>query len=316
MHFPLAFGGEKGLGCSVFAPPVSCHPEYFVCSSFPNPQPFRSRAKLVECQRPRETKFKKTEGGWSPGRPEAAPLEGGGRKRPPRSVPTSRFGPEQWLFARKTKFGGGRARPGSQARIGGRLPQARSGEVPPSSPIRTTVGPGDPRLPHAPQPNPRPSARTPSPGSEAEPAANNARPAPAPPPRAHWPEPNGAAPRRREQAWVHDARGAGLGGGARARGGPCAGGGGALCAAVRGAASAAVGRAGARGIMEELSSVGEQVFAAECILSKRLRKVRAAPARPLPPPPAPRPPAPAHALPLSPQGKLEYLVKWRGWSSK
>ncbi|XP_027523315.1 chromobox protein homolog 2 [Corapipo altera] len=39
--------------------------------------------------------------------------------------------------------------------------------------------------------------------------------------------------------------------------------------------------------MEELSSVGEQVFAAECILSKRLRK-----------------------------GKLEYLVKWRGWSSK
>ncbi|XP_075418426.1 chromobox protein homolog 2 [Tenrec ecaudatus] len=39
--------------------------------------------------------------------------------------------------------------------------------------------------------------------------------------------------------------------------------------------------------MEELSSVGEQVFAAECILNKRLRK-----------------------------GKLEYLVKWRGWSSK
>ncbi|KAK3508112.1 hypothetical protein QTP70_014469 [Hemibagrus guttatus] len=39
--------------------------------------------------------------------------------------------------------------------------------------------------------------------------------------------------------------------------------------------------------MEELSAVGEQVFDAECILSKRLRK-----------------------------GKLEYLVKWRGWSSK
>lgn len=35
--------------------------------------------------------------------------------------------------------------------------------------------------------------------------------------------------------------------------------------------------------MEELSSVGEQVFAAECILSKRLRKVRAPrPARPCP----------------------------------
>ncbi|XP_043091836.1 chromobox protein homolog 2 [Puntigrus tetrazona] len=42
-----------------------------------------------------------------------------------------------------------------------------------------------------------------------------------------------------------------------------------------------------RTVMEELSAVGEQVFDAECILNKRLRK-----------------------------GKLEYLVKWRGWSSK
>ncbi|XP_077415661.1 chromobox protein homolog 2 [Vanacampus margaritifer] len=39
--------------------------------------------------------------------------------------------------------------------------------------------------------------------------------------------------------------------------------------------------------MEELSAVGEQVFDAECILNKRQRK-----------------------------GKLEFLVKWRGWSSK
>ncbi|XP_054596259.2 chromobox protein homolog 2 [Nothobranchius furzeri] len=39
--------------------------------------------------------------------------------------------------------------------------------------------------------------------------------------------------------------------------------------------------------MEELSAVGEQVFDAECILNKRTRK-----------------------------GKLEFLVKWRGWSSK
>uniref|UniRef100_A0A3Q3GZV9 Chromobox homolog 2 (Drosophila Pc class) n=1 Tax=Labrus bergylta TaxID=56723 RepID=A0A3Q3GZV9_9LABR len=38
--------------------------------------------------------------------------------------------------------------------------------------------------------------------------------------------------------------------------------------------------------MEELSAVGEQVFDAECILNKRLKK-----------------------------GKLEFLVKWRGWSS-
>lgn len=82
---------------------------------------------------------------------------------------------------------------------------------------------------------------------------------------------------------------------------------------MREAAGAAVGRAGARGSMEELSSVGEQVFAAECILSKRLRKVRAA--RPAPARPAPSA-RKAHAPPLSLQGKLEYLVKWRGWSSK
>ncbi|XP_026095566.1 chromobox protein homolog 2-like [Carassius auratus] len=42
-----------------------------------------------------------------------------------------------------------------------------------------------------------------------------------------------------------------------------------------------------RTVMEELSAVGGQVFDAECILNKRLRK-----------------------------GKVEYLVKWRGWSSK
>ncbi|KAI3360362.1 hypothetical protein L3Q82_013874, partial [Scortum barcoo] len=44
---------------------------------------------------------------------------------------------------------------------------------------------------------------------------------------------------------------------------------------------------GVKADMEELSAVGEQVFDAECILNKRLRK-----------------------------GKLEFLVKWRGWSSK
>ncbi|CAM4631833.1 unnamed protein product [Lepidochelys olivacea] len=58
-----------------------------------------------------------------------------------------------------------------------------------------------------------------------------------------------------------------------------------LC--VAGSLGAAGQGAEPAGAMEELSSVGEQVFAAECILSKRLRK-----------------------------GKLEYLVKWRGWSSK
>lgn len=73
---------------------------------------------------------------------------------------------------------------------------------------------------------------------------------------------------------------------------------------------------GVKADMEELSAVGEQVFDAECILNKRLRKVRAA--------------AHGHGYPTAFQrlfsnplpllvlfqGKLEFLVKWRGWSSK
>lgn len=76
-----------------------------------------------------------------------------------------------------------------------------------------------------------------------------------------------------------------------------------MCAAaaeVREAAGAAVGGR-ARGSMEELSSVGEQVFAAECILSKRLRKVRAA--RPTPARPAPaNPGSRASSLPAGQAG--------------
>lgn len=58
--------------------------------------------------------------------------------------------------------------------------------------------------------------------------------------------------------------------------------------------------------MEELSSVGEQVFAAECILSKRLRKVRA-------PPPVPRVRrtfCATHRPLLSPR-----RASWSTWSS-
>lgn len=71
--------------------------------------------------------------------------------------------------------------------------------------------------------------------------------------------------------------------------------------------------------MEELSAVGEQVFDAECILNKRVRKVRAASLSLL------RTFCPLFLLlhelsaPLFlniSQGKLEFLVKWRGWSSK
>jgi hypothetical protein len=63
----------------------------------------------------------------------------------------------------------------------------------------------------------------------------------------------------------------------------------------------------AGGGMEELSSVGEQVFAAECILSKRLRKVRASP------PAAAAPGAPrraAHRPLFSPR-----RASWSTWSS-
>lgn len=67
--------------------------------------------------------------------------------------------------------------------------------------------------------------------------------------------------------------------------------------------------------MEELSAVGEQVFDAECILNKRLKKVRER-----------KNSFEAifvyQTFPLLLiavfifKGKLEFLVKWRGWSSK
>lgn len=67
--------------------------------------------------------------------------------------------------------------------------------------------------------------------------------------------------------------------------------------------------------MEELSAVGEQVFDAECILNKRLKKVRER-----------KNSFEAifvyqtfHLLLIAVfifKGKLEFLVKWRGWSSK
>lgn len=97
----------------------------------------------------------------------------------------------------------------------------------------------------------------------------------------------------------------------------------------------------------ELSAVGERVFAAESIIKRRIRKVSRRPGRdalfpqplpgsagprgeavpltralsPTPAPPPPRSPHPPH--PHSPlfffsvfQGRIEYLVKWKGWAIK
>lgn len=96
----------------------------------------------------------------------------------------------------------------------------------------------------------------------------------------------------------------------------------------------------------ELSAVGERVFAAESIIKRRIRKVspqpgqpcvprgcvgargplgRSGPANPVPsatPPPAAssRPcilPTPTPYFFLSVfQGRIEYLVKWKGWAIK
>lgn len=71
----------------------------------------------------------------------------------------------------------------------------------------------------------------------------------------------------------------------------------------------------------ELPAAGEHVFAVEGIEKKRIRKVTARGER------APQKRAPdvekycrlTRASPFSPpllQGKVEYLVKWRGWPPK
>lgn len=88
----------------------------------------------------------------------------------------------------------------------------------------------------------------------------------------------------------------------------------------------------------ELSAVGERVFAAESIIKRRIRKVGGRPAsgvggRPPNSPslpqllaagswprrwPARRTPAllPHTALLCVLQGRIEYLVKWKGWAIK
>ena len=81
----------------------------------------------------------------------------------------------------------------------------------------------------------------------------------------------------------------------------------AAAVAVRGAAGAAVW-AGQHGGAEQRGRAG---------LRRRVHPEQAAPQGACGPARAhPRPPTPAHAPLLSLQGKLEYLVKWRGWSSK
>lgn len=97
----------------------------------------------------------------------------------------------------------------------------------------------------------------------------------------------------------------------------------------------------------ELSAVGERVFAAESIIKRRIRKVspppglpcvprcrvgnlgpsgRSGPASRVPsatPAPPPPPRVPASSPPPPPifffsvfQGRIEYLVKWKGWAIK
>lgn len=68
----------------------------------------------------------------------------------------------------------------------------------------------------------------------------------------------------------------------------------------------------------ELSAVGERVFAAESIIKRRIRRVRHN-----------VPPSALHlmhhhcplikcflSISVGMQGRMEYLVKWKGWSPK
>ncbi|MEQ2177865.1 hypothetical protein GOODEAATRI_008056 [Goodea atripinnis] len=56
---------------------------------------------------------------------------------------------------------------------------------------------------------------------------------------------------------------------------------------------------GSTGVNMELSAVGERVFAAESIIKRRIRKLTE-----------------SHSVSDGMQGRIEYLVKWKGWSPK
>lgn len=157
----------------------------------------------------------------------------------------------------------------------------RSGETGPQAPRSR-------RPPHSAQRAPNPADRSPP----RPPRTMRA------PPRAPG-EPIGrVATGRAARATAARVRGAGRGGG------------GALCAAVSPGLRGA-GRGGRRhGGAEQRGRAG---------LRRRVHSEQAAPqgaCAPARPPRAPGAPRGSPPALISPQGKLEYLVKWRGWSSK
>lgn len=151
MHFLSRLWGESWA--ARFWPPPRRPSTWFPLLRPPaRSAPAQNRTNSPGTQEDRLPKERRT----GPRAPEAAPLEGGGRKRPPRQSRLPRSSPEQWFCARKTKFGGGWARPG--------LSGTRRTLPRPEGPHPAPRAPG-PALP----------ARGTPPGRGAQPAANNTR---------------------------------------------------------------------------------------------------------------------------------------------
>lgn len=171
MHLPLSpLEGKAGLLGFCCPRPLTPHLPSSTLSSIPSPTPSpfapaQNRSSARDRGKPNSKSRRATE----PCAPRSSAPRRRGQEaaaslRPnfPFRARTMAFGPENEVRRRPRA-------PWGPSGIRRATPQVRRREVPPSSPRRTTPGPGNPRIRTAPQFNPGPSAVTPAPGARPSP---------------------------------------------------------------------------------------------------------------------------------------------------
>lgn len=257
MHCPLSpleiKKKKAGLLCFCFPPcpppPLTTHPRSPASTLSPIPSPPPGPFAPAQNRSARDL-VQKGGGRLEPGAPYSSAPRRWGQEA------TAALGADFPLRARTMAFflenevrrrlgtPRGPSRTPRTSQVRSRAARPSSAKTPPTANAAPSPLPGMPpgRCPPHPSPGQPRTPRRPQAAARSRTRGKQCAPRPVPRPRAL------IGPRRTRQP-AEALRGAETGrcSGARARGGPCAGGGGALCAAaVRGAAGAAIGRAGAR----------------------------------------------------------------------